>query len=109
MKRYCLSVDLLDDPAKILEYEDLHRAVWPEILDSIKVSGILDMQIYRTGNRLCMIMETADDFSFERKALLDKDNPDVQRWEEFMWDFQQPLPWAEPGQKWVLMEQIFQL
>jgi L-rhamnose mutarotase len=109
MKRYCLAVDLVDDPAKIREYEDLHRAVWPEILDSIKLSGILDMQIYRTGNRLCMVMETEDDFNFERKALSDRDNPDVQRWEEFMWDFQQPLSWAEPGQKWVLMEQIFQL
>ena len=109
MKRYTLALDLVDDPAKIREYEDYHRNVWPEIKASITDSGILSMEIYRVGNRLFMIMETADDFSFDRKKQLDDANPRVAAWEKLMWNFQQPLPFAKPGEKWVLMEKIFSL
>jgi len=107
MKRYCLALDLRDDPRLIAEYEEYHRAVWPEILGSIKSSGIAAMKIYRAGNRLFMIMETEDSFSFESKAAMDKANPKIQEWEDLMWKFQQPLPFAKPGQKWVLMDEIF--
>ncbi|WP_183572363.1 L-rhamnose mutarotase [Mucilaginibacter sp. X5P1] len=111
MKRYCLALDLIDDPALIAEYEHWHKKenTWPEITESIKDAGIVSMQIYRTGNRLFMIMDTADDFDFDIKAAMDADNPKVQEWEELMWKFQQPLPWAEPGEKWVLMDKIFRL
>ena len=109
MKRYCLALDLKDDEALIAEYEVYHQAVWPEILESITASGIADLQIYRYGTRLFMIMETADDFSFENKAARDAANPKVREWETLMWKYQQALPGAEPGQKWVLMDKIFQL
>lgn len=107
MKRYCLALDLKDDPALIAEYELHHRQVWPEIIASIRDSGILNMEIYRTGTRLFMIMETRDDFSFEAKALADAADPKVQAWEKLMWNYQQALPHAKPGQKWVVMERIF--
>jgi L-rhamnose mutarotase len=109
MKRYCLALDLKDDPALIKEYEDHHKAVWPQILQSIRESGIQAMSIYRTGNRLFMIMEVSDDFSFARKGEMDAANPKVQEWEELMWNYQQALPTAAPGEKWVLMEKIFEL
>ena len=109
MQRYCLALDLKDDPALIAEYEDWHRQVWPEILESIHSSGILKMEIYRTGNRLFMIMETTDDFSFAAKAEKDQGNEKVAEWEVLMWKYQQPLPHAAPGEKWVLMEKIFSL
>ena len=108
-KRYCLALDLKNDPALIAEYEAWHKKVWPDILKSIKDSGILNMEIYRTGNRMFMIMETVPDFSFEKKGKADADNAKVQEWEELMWKFQQPLPEARPGEKWILMEKIFKL
>jgi L-rhamnose mutarotase len=108
-RRYCLALDLKTDPDLIAEYERHHREVWPEITRSIRASGIQDMEIYRTGNRLFMVMEVSDDFSFEAKARADRDNPRVVEWEELMWRFQQPLPWAETGEKWVQMERIFKL
>ncbi len=111
MKRYCLALDLVDDPQLIAEYERWHKAEngWPEIKKSILDGGIIAMEIYRTGNRLFMIMETADDFSFEKKARMDAANEKVQEWEVLMWRFQQPLPWAKEGVKWVLMDKIFSL
>jgi L-rhamnose mutarotase len=107
MKRYCLALDLKDDPALIAEYEEHHRKVWPEILQSIKQAGIEKMEIYRAANRLFMIMETNDSFNFAAKATADEANQKVQEWERLMWKYQQALPTAGPGEKWVLMEKIF--
>ena len=111
MKKYCLALDLVNDPELIKEYEHLHKTEngRPEIKKSILDGGIINMEIYRTGNRLFMIMETDDTFSFERKGAMDAANPKVQEWEQLMWTFQQPLPWAKEGEKWILMDKIFQL
>lgn len=108
-KRYALAVDLINDPELIRVYEEWHRNVWPEILDSIRSAGIEQMEIYRLQNRLFMIMEVNEQFSFEAKARADAGNEKVQEWENLMWNFQLSLPFAKPGEKWVLMEQIFSL
>ena len=61
------------------------------------------------GNRLFMILHTTDDFSLEAKRAADSANSEMQKWEELMWRFQKPLPFARPGEKWVLMERIFEV
>ena len=109
MKRYCMSLDLKDDPELIAEYEAHHKAVWPEVIQSIKGVGIERMEIYRLKTRLFMIMEVTDDFSFEQKAAADLNNKKVQQWEELMWKYQQPLQGAPRGEKWQLMNKIFEL
>lgn len=109
MKRFCLALDLKPDAALIAEYEMHHRNVWPEIIQSIQDSGILHLDIYRLENRLFMILEAEDDFSFEQKNALDAANPRVQTWEQLMWQYQQAIPGAQPGEKWRLMERIFTL
>jgi L-rhamnose mutarotase len=109
MKRFCLALDLKPDATLIAEYEAQHRNVWPEILQSIQDSGILNLDIYRVENRLFMILEAEDDFSFERKNALDAANPRVQQWEQLMWQYQQAIPGSKPGEKWRLMEPIFSL
>ena len=109
MVRYCLALDLKDDPKLIAEYESYHKNVWPEIIKSIKGSGIEILDIYRSGNRMFMIIEANEDFSFEKKATMDAKNSKVQEWENLMWKFQQALPWAKTGEKWILMDKIFSL
>jgi L-rhamnose mutarotase len=109
MKKYCLALDLKNDPLSIAEYETYHRNVWPEIIDSIKNSGIVNLEIYRTGNRLFMIIEADKDFSFDKKNKMDAANEKVQEWEKLMWSYQQALPTAKEGEKWILMEKIFEL
>lgn len=111
MKRLCLALDLQDDEQLIAEYEYWHKAEngWPEIRKSILNAHINDMEIYRTGNRLFMIMEVSEQYSAELKASIDAANPTVQEWEQLMWKFQKPLSWAKAGEKWVLMNRIFKL
>jgi L-rhamnose mutarotase len=108
-RRFCLTLDLKDDPALIAEYRRYHQKIWPEITKSIRDAGIENMEIYLHGTRMFMIMEAGEDFSFEKKAELDRGNPKVQEWENLMWKFQHPLPSAKPGEKWLLMEKIFEL
>jgi L-rhamnose mutarotase len=109
LKKYCLALDLKDDAKLIAEYEQWHQNVWDEIKESIIGSGIVRMEIYRSGPRLFMIMETDSTFSFERKAAMDATNEKVQAWETLMWNYQQALPWGRPGEKWVIMDEIFSL
>lgn len=108
-KRYCLTLDLIPDERLIVEYEEMHRKVWPEIIASIRAAGIEDMEIYRTGNRLFMVMEVNGDFSFDKKAAADAGNEKVQAWETLMWKYQQAVPGARPGEKWIMMDKIFEL
>ena len=108
-RRFCLTLDLKNDPELIAEYKKYHEKIWPEITASIKDAGIEDMEIYLLGTRMFMIMEVTDAFSFEAKSQADRRNPRVQQWEQLMWTFQQSLPEAAPGEKWLLMERIFKL
>lgn len=108
-RRFCLTLDLKNDPKLIEEYKRYHRQVWPEIVKSIRDSGILDMEIYLLGTRMFMIIEADENFSFESKAEADRANPKVREWEQLMWKFQQPLPEAKPGEKWILMERVLKL
>jgi L-rhamnose mutarotase len=109
MERYCLALDLKNDPVLIAEYEVYHREIWPEIRKSITDAGIVNMEIYRIMDRLFMIMEVNESFSGEKKDAADAANPKVQEWEALMWKYQQALPVAKPGEKWVKMDKIFSL
>ncbi len=110
-KRICLALDLKDRPELIEEYKSYHAPgkAWPEITESITSAGILGMEIYLTGNRLFMIMEVLHSFDPAQKAVMDAASPKVQEWEKLMEKYQQFLPWAKEGEKWVAMEKIFEL
>jgi L-rhamnose mutarotase len=107
MKKYCLACDLKDEDDLIRSYDEYHQNVWSEIKESLRQSGILEMEIYRTGNRLFMIINVDPEFSFEKKTEMDLANPIVQKWETLMSTFQKQIPWAKPGVKWLLMDRVF--
>lgn len=104
-----MALDLEEDESLIAEYVAYHREIWPEIKQSILGADVEQMEIYRFGHRLMMIMEVNDRFTFERKGKLDAENPKVQEWEKLMWKYQKALPGAKEGEKWVIMDRIFQL
>ena len=111
MKTYCLALDIRDELGLMEQYRWYHlpENFWPEVTQIIHSQGILSEEIYLAGNRMVMILQTTDDFSLEAKAAADQANPIMQQWETLMWNYQKPLPEAKPGQKWVLMEKIFEL
>ena len=108
-KKYCFTLDLKDDPKAIETYKEYHKNIWPEIRRQIKSTGVEVLEIYVVSNRLFMIMETTPQFSLIEKQKKDAADPKVQEWESLMSKYQQVLPFAQPGEKWVLMEQIFSL
>lgn len=109
MQQFVLALDLKNDPHLITQYEAHHKAVWPEIIQSIEKTGIIECNIYRIENRLTMILITTDEFTFEAKAISDNQNPKVQEWETLMWQYQQALPTAKPHEKWMICKHIFTL
>lgn len=92
-------------------YEHYHQPnhIWPEIPAGIREAGILDMQIYRIGSRLFMIVDYRADTSlraaFEKMATM----PRQPEWAALMAQFQKKLPEAQPGEHWALMEPVFLL
>ncbi len=109
MQRYCLTLNLRNDPDLIAEYIRLHRDGRPAVNQSIRDAGVLDMQIYNLAGRLFMIMDTVDDFSFENKERMDKANPAVQEWENLMAKYQDVEDGSNPSSGWQRMEQIYKL
>jgi L-rhamnose mutarotase len=108
-KRYCLTLDLKNDPKLIAEYKRHHEKIWPEITKSVKDAGIVGLEIYLLGSRMFMVMDVNEKFSFDAKGKADSENLKVREWEELMWKYQQALPTSKPGEKWQLMEKIYEL
>jgi L-rhamnose mutarotase len=111
MKTYYLTLDLHDDPGLIEDYKRYHQPenIWPEVVDSILGEGVLSEEIYLAGTRMVMILHTTDGFSFSAKATSEGANTKMQEWEALMWKYQQPVPGARSGEKWVPMEKIFEI
>ncbi len=109
-KRY-YALDLKDDAALIERYKAWHApgAVPAAINASMRDHGIAELEIFLAGNRMVMALTPGPDFNAAAKAAFDAASPDVQAWEETMWRFQQALPFAGPGEKWIEMTRIYAL
>ena len=109
MKRYCYTLDLKENESLKKEYINHHKKVWPEILKSIKSSGILNLEIYNINYRLFMIIEAENKFDEKKKQKMDSENPIVQKWEKKMWEYQKKIKGSSNGEKWVKLNRIFSL
>ncbi len=109
--RFCLTLDLKDDPALIQEYRHWHMPehIWPEIPTGIRRAGITDMEIYQLGTRLFMVMEAIEGFDFDRQMGFLASLPRQEEWEGFVSRFQRSRPGASSSEKWMRMERIFKL
>lgn len=108
--RYALALDLVDDPAKVAAYEHAHQKIWPEVRDHLRAQGVTEMEIYRLGTRLFMVMEVDPAvFDAARFAAASAASARIQAWETLMGQYQLPTPWTPAGTKWAEMPRIFQL
>ena len=104
MTRHVLTVGLRDDPAAIRAYVDHHRAVWPEVLDSLRRVGIRAMDIYLLARRLVMVVEVDDRTTLEEAFRVHHATGGrVQEWERLMTALQEPAP----GAGWTPMPPVF--
>lgn len=110
-KRYCKTLTLKNDARLIEDYKKVHApgAVWPEITQGMREVGILDMEIYLSGNRLFMIMETIADFDHDKAMAELSKKPRQSEWEAYVSRFQNTSPQATADEKWQLMERIFKM
>ncbi len=107
MKRYCQTLTLVDNQEMIEKYIEAHAHVWPEIVQGQREVGIVDMQIYRKDRSLFMIMDTKDDFDFQRDMARLATLPRQAEWEAYVSQFQGCSANARSDEKWQLMERIF--
>lgn len=107
MRRYCFTIELKNDEQLIAEYERHHANIPAGVEQSFRDAGIQQLQLYRLGTRLFMIFDVDNSFSFEKKDVIDRESPAVQKWEAQMARYQQAEPGALAGEKWKMMDQVY--
>ncbi len=109
MRSFAMILNLKDDSKAIEEYKEYHSAVWPEVLEGLKSTGISKMRIFLRGTQLFMYLEAEDDFDlgrdFERYMSSDR----AKQWDALMREYQEPVPGAGPDEWWAPMEEVFDL
>ena len=110
-KRFCKVLDLNDDPELIAEYIQVHSPghTWPEIAQGMKEVGILDMEIYISGNKLFMIMDTVAGFDHDNAMAELASKPRQKEWEKFVARFQKTSEDASAEEKWTSVKRIYKM
>lgn len=111
VKRYCQILEITDNPELIRLYRDCHSRgkAWKEIRDGIRSIGILEMELYISGNKVVMIVETPLDFEWKSAMAKLAALPRQAEWEAYVSQFQGCDAKATSAQKWQLMERMFYL
>ncbi len=111
VKRYVQQLDLHADEEAIQAYRKLHSAQchWKEIRDGIRAVGILEMEIYISGNRLVMVVDAPEDFDWQTAMNRLATLPRQAEWEELVGRFQRCGQAAASDEKWHMMERMFYL
>jgi L-rhamnose mutarotase len=93
-------------PEAVEEYERLHAAVWPEVLETIRHCNIRNYSIFRHGDLLFAYFEYhGADFAADMERMAA--DPATQRWWAINKPLQDPLPDRSPEEWWVTMREIF--
>lgn len=108
MKTYAQTIELVPGAARA--YVELHARVWPEVLDSLRAVGVLDMKIYVSGERAFMMVWTRDEFDPDVDfAAHMETSARCREWGELTRTFQRPVAEARPGEWWCRMEEAFDM
>lgn len=110
-KRFVQTMQLKDDSQLIRKYREAHdkEHFWREIEEGIKQVGILEMEIYISGNTLVMIVDAPIDFNWDEAMARLATLPRQEEWERHVAEFQDCDADATSDQKWQMMERMFYL
>lgn len=93
-------------PDAIDEYEQLHTAVWPEVLAMIHTCNIRNYVIFRHETWLFACFEyIGDDFAADMEKMAA--DPHTRKWWTYTEPLQEPLEDREPGAWWTTMREVF--
>ena len=93
-------------PDRIDDYEAIHGAVWPEVLDLIRESNIRNYSIFRHGNMLFAYFEyVGEDFESDMQRMAE--HPKNIEWWKLTDEMQEPVPDRLPGEWWSTLPEVF--
>lgn len=109
IKRFVQTLTLNSDEEARREYIKWHSQEhnWKEIRNGIREVGIIEMEIYILGNTLVMIVDTPEDFDWEKAMARLATLPRQAEWEAFVSQFQGCNANATSDEKWQMMQRIF--
>lgn len=110
--RHCFALNLVDEVGAIQVYEEWHQPgkTPPEIIAFFRNQGVEDLQIYRTGNHLFLILDLSDRVSASEFAEASAANGDMQAWANRMSVFQRSIVAVHSSSpNWVAMSTLFNL
>jgi L-rhamnose mutarotase len=106
MKRIASVIGISDE--NIDRYEELHAAVWPEILNRLSQSNVHNYSIFRFENTLFAYMEyLGEDYEADMAAIAA--DPDTQEWWKLCVPLQSPMPSRKDGEWWMEINEVFHL
>ena len=100
-------MDLDPDPASAAGYDGAHSVgqTPTAVIGAQHEHGIVEMQIFQSGDRLVMILELADDFDAAGLERAERDHPEIAAWQIRMAALQRaPFPDGEP---WPEAHRVF--
>lgn len=109
IKRFVQTLTLNSNEEARREYIKWHSPEhnWKEIRNGIREVGIIEMEIYILGNTLVMIVDTPEDFDWEKAMARLATLPRQAEWEAFVSQFQGCNANATSDEKWQMMQRIF--
>lgn len=94
-------------PEKLVEYTELHAAVWPEVLQKIAECNIRNYSIYVLNDDTLFAYFEYHGDNFEADMAKMGADPKTQEWWDVCGPMQVPLPNRKEGEWWMTLDEVF--
>ena len=93
-------------PERERTYRELHEAVWPSVLATLRAANVTNYSIFLRDGLLFSYLEyTGDDYAADMARVAA--DPETRRWWTLTDPCQQPLDTAAEGEWWAPAEEVF--
>jgi len=103
MPRYCLVGHV--DPNRLDEYREVHRAVWPELLEALRDAGWRNYSLFLRDDGLLIGYAEADDLARAQQQVAQTEVNG--RWQQAMGDLF--VTEGAPDEAWEIVPEVFNL